>query len=211
MKDLYKRVVEDPAIKELILKAQGFTNPPLVRPVVVMECRSSKFGTAYHPRMIYSNREEYEAMFTEEVRAGFNGRTVIHEVNSRRFDCITDIVDGADENKKGHWVVIERISDNDFVAKEFEKKEELDKQLLSTLNKSEGYTLVHQYGTKDYLLIEETATVRMEKSTENAKEFSATIAQSEPLTPHEPHIEFTEPPELDLREEELKQLNEKKE
>lgn len=207
MRDLYERVVEDPAIKELILKAQGFKYDSLKKPVVVMDCpgTNSEGKLIVHPSIIYSSKKEYAEMFTDSVRAGFKRRTIAYEVGSRRFLCLTDIVDNADEKKNGQWVVIEKTKDDDYVAKEFEKEEDLDKQLPDILTKTEGYTLVHKYGTKDYLLIEEKATVRMEKNTASAKEFLATVEQSEPLKPYGSEIEITEPPVLDLREEELKQ------
>lgn len=162
-RDLYQRVVEDPAIKELILKAQAFSNPPLKKPVVVMEYRgrTSEGKSIIHPRIVYSNKKEYETMFTEGVRAGFNGRTMVHEIGSGRFDCLTSIVDNAAEEKKGKWLVIGKTGE-DFLEKDFTKKEDLDKELPAVLNAAGEYALVHQYGTQDYTLIEAHGTVKIE-------------------------------------------------
>ena len=205
-RDLYQRVVEDPAIKDLILKAQGFSNPPLTKPVVVMEYRgrNAEGNAIIHPRLVYSNKKEYEAMFTEGVRAAFNGRTMVHEIGSRRFDCLTSIVDNAAEEKKGNWLVIGKTGE-DFLEKEFQKKEDLDKELPAVLKAVEEYALVHQYGTQVYTLIEAQGTVKIVLVKEGIQDMALKLrlaAENQKLT--ETEGDFTEPEVLDLREEELK-------
>jgi hypothetical protein len=200
-------VVEDPAIKELISKARGFNmEKPLGEPVVVMEYRgrTSEGNAIIHPRMVYADKTEYEKMFTKEVRAGFNGRTVVHEKGSNRFDCLTSIVDGASEEKRGKWVAVGRTG-KDFLEKEFSNKEDIDKELPAILDAVEEYALVHQYGTSDYAILEAHKTVKIELVTEGIREIAQNLKQStERLKQIETEGDFTEPEILDLREEELK-------
>jgi hypothetical protein len=198
-------VVEDPAIKELIFKAKGFgMEKPSGEPVVVMEYRgrTSEGNAIIHPRMVYSDRTEYEKLFTEEVRAGFNGRTLVHEKGSNRFDCLTSIVDDASEEKKGKWVVVGKTG-KDFLEKEFAKKEELDKELPAILEAVEEYALVHQYGTSDYAILEAHKTMKIGLVTEGIQTYENLKQPSEKLK-QVPEGDFTEPEILDLSEEELK-------
>ncbi|MEM3154206.1 MAG: hypothetical protein QW165_01405 [Candidatus Woesearchaeota archaeon] len=212
MRDLYKRVVEDQAIKDLISKAKGLNiEGPMRRPVFILEYRGrTKSGNAIiHPRQIYANKKEYEKLFTEEVRATYNGRTVVHERGSNRFDCLTSIADKVPAEKNGKWVAIGYCTTNgkrDIAVHEFQKKEKLDKQLPELLKKMEEWVVVHQYGTKDYTLLESHATVKIELVTEGIEETLKDItAAAEALPKKHEILEFTEPEVLDLRDEELNQ------
>ncbi len=161
MRDLFERVVNDNILKELIIRARSFNMQfPLPNPVVVMEYKSSRHGTAILPRCVYSDIKEYERLFDDEQRSHYNGRTVIHESGSQVFEFLTDIVDNADEKKYGRWVIMglgaqnPKTKQREFIMKEFKHYSDLAAEQRDLLNKIDEYALIHQYGRKDYTLVE---------------------------------------------------------
>ncbi len=165
-------------------------------------------GTETYPS-IYSSKEEYASQFTSE-RSRFNGRIVAHTVGSKEYECLTDIIDGADKELNGRWVIMGYGAEDSktkkklFVIKEF-SNEEGKKAVLEQIDK---IAMVHQYGTMDYTLIEKynSPTESVVLITDGLQDIARALMEA---TRHaeleEPDAPFTEGKILDLREEELRQ------
>ncbi len=159
MRELFDKIRNDKGLQELITKAlSAKANGTEVN---LLERREAKWGTAINLVNYYKNWEDYEKFFNDAVRARCGNRLLAYNGNnSYRF--ITDIADGADEKKCGHWVIMgygaekPETKEPPFICKEFAKIDELHAEEENYLKQIDQWAVIHQYGTTNYIMVKTT-------------------------------------------------------
>lgn len=206
---LFERVSKDEDLKELMRRAED--DRLYYNDGTVLVFGYSPTGKLTYPS-IYSNKAEYTSQFTSE-RSRFNGRIVAHTMGSREYECLTDVVDSADKELNGKWVIMGYGAENPakekpFIIKEFSNEQEMNKGKDSVIKQIDQMALVHQYGRTDYTLVK-TYNSRSESViliTDGLQGIArALVEATRKAELKEPDAPFTEGKLIDLREEDLRQ------
>ncbi len=183
MRELFEKIVKDEGLQALL--AKSVVKKAEDHQIILLEQRTTKWGSAVQLINYYSNWEDYEANFTDALRAGCSNRLVVYN-GTGEYEFLTDIVDNSDEGKKGHWAVMGYGAETPdpkqraFIMKEFESPAELNAEKNKYLEQIDQLAIMHQYGTTDYTMImtKTLSTIKPEHITEGAKNVSDEIKKS---------------------------------